>query len=180
MRSDFSFKQQNSRDSFCLPQRRPHICTVNRHRVNPYYSLSGHTIAYRCRSLPRVRRHRANSPQGSTTNGYFIFMCYPGTNFFAPLFFRTPIGMWDVLGMCDTESIEGSYTRTRIPRAMTTKSNRYTSRKISPLLSSSSAACPERHISIFPHSAAISLAICRGDHRVHSSGHFVFVLEHEL
>ena len=29
-------------------------------------SLSGHAVAYRCRSLPRVRRHRANKPQGSS------------------------------------------------------------------------------------------------------------------
>ena len=29
-------------------------------------SLSGHTIAYRWRSLPRVRRHRASKPQGSS------------------------------------------------------------------------------------------------------------------
>ena len=29
-------------------------------------SLSGHAIAYRWRSLPRVRRHRAGKPQGSS------------------------------------------------------------------------------------------------------------------
>ena len=29
-------------------------------------SLSGHAIAYRWRSLPRVRRHRACKPQGSS------------------------------------------------------------------------------------------------------------------
>ena len=29
-------------------------------------SLSGHVIAYRWRSLPRVRRHRASKPQGSS------------------------------------------------------------------------------------------------------------------
>ena len=32
-------------------------------------SSSGHAIAYRWRSLPRVRRHRASSPQGSSSNG---------------------------------------------------------------------------------------------------------------
>ena len=32
-------------------------------------SLSGHAIACRWRSLPRVRRHRASSPQGSWSNG---------------------------------------------------------------------------------------------------------------
>ena len=29
-------------------------------------SLSGHAIAYRWRSLPRVRRYRASKPQGSS------------------------------------------------------------------------------------------------------------------
>ena len=29
-------------------------------------SLSSHAIAYRWRSLPRVRRHRASKPQGSS------------------------------------------------------------------------------------------------------------------
>ena len=32
-------------------------------------SLSGQTIAYRWRSLPRVRRHRASNPHGSSSNG---------------------------------------------------------------------------------------------------------------
>ena len=32
-------------------------------------SLSGHAIAYRWRSLPRVRRHRASKPQGSSERG---------------------------------------------------------------------------------------------------------------
>ena len=32
-------------------------------------SFSGHAIAYRWRSLSRVRRHRASSPQGSSSNG---------------------------------------------------------------------------------------------------------------
>ena len=32
-------------------------------------SLSGHAIAHRWRSLPRVRWHRANSPRGSSSNG---------------------------------------------------------------------------------------------------------------
>ena len=29
-------------------------------------TLSGHAVAYRWRSLPRVRRHRASKPQGSS------------------------------------------------------------------------------------------------------------------
>ena len=34
--------------------------------IGPVPSLSGHAIAYRWRSLPRVRRHRASKPQGSS------------------------------------------------------------------------------------------------------------------
>ena len=37
-------------------------CTAIRHRVSP----SGQAIAYRWRSLPRVRQHRASKPQGSS------------------------------------------------------------------------------------------------------------------
>ena len=36
-------------------------------------SLSGHAIAYRWRQLPRVHRHRASSPQGSSSIGYCLF-----------------------------------------------------------------------------------------------------------
>ena len=52
------------RDSSRVPRRPPFM--------NPPYaigsvpSLSGHAIAYRWRSLPRVRRHRASTPQGSS------------------------------------------------------------------------------------------------------------------
>ena len=37
--------------------------------IVPVPSSSGHAIAYRWRSLLRVRRHRASSPQGSSSNG---------------------------------------------------------------------------------------------------------------
>ena len=45
------------------------------HLFEPPYAIgsvpssSGHVFAYRWRSLPRVRRHRASSPQGSSRNG---------------------------------------------------------------------------------------------------------------
>ena len=35
-------------------------------------SLSGHAIAYPWRSLPRVRRHRASNPQGSSCSGWCL------------------------------------------------------------------------------------------------------------
>ena len=34
--------------------------------IGPVPSLSGHAIAYRWRSLPRVRRHRTSEPQGKS------------------------------------------------------------------------------------------------------------------
>ena len=49
------------RDSSPVPRRRPLIY------MKPPYAIgsSGHANAYRWRSLPRVRRHRASKPQGS-------------------------------------------------------------------------------------------------------------------
>ena len=42
--------------------------------IGSVLSLSGHAVACRWRSLPRVRRHRAkSSPQGSSSNGPCIF-----------------------------------------------------------------------------------------------------------
>ena len=61
-------------------------------------SSSGHANAYRWRSLPRVRRHRASSPQGSSGNG-----CCLGrsswTNSCAPLFSHTHYEYWYGVGM---------------------------------------------------------------------------------
>ena len=37
-------------------------------------SLSGHVIAYRWRSLPRVRRHRVSKPQGVVPDGCYLTM----------------------------------------------------------------------------------------------------------
>ena len=51
-----------------IPGRRPCIFTsTTHHRVSPEFI--GSRIAYRWRSLPRVRWHRASSPQGSSSNG---------------------------------------------------------------------------------------------------------------
>ena len=54
------------RDSSRVPRRRPFIYLKPPYAVGSVPSLSGHTIAYRWRSLPRVRRHRASKPQGSS------------------------------------------------------------------------------------------------------------------
>ena len=52
------------RDSCRVPRRRPFMKPP--YAIGPVQSLSGHPIAYRWRSLPRVRRHRASKPQGSS------------------------------------------------------------------------------------------------------------------
>ena len=40
--------------------------------------LSGHGIAYRWRPLPRVRRHKASSPQGNSKKGCCLFRYHHG------------------------------------------------------------------------------------------------------
>ena len=52
------------RDSSRVPRRRPF--TKPPYAIGSVPSLSGHAIAYRWRSLPRVRRRRASEPQGSS------------------------------------------------------------------------------------------------------------------
>ena len=49
-------------------------------------SLSSHKITYRWRSLSRVRRHRAERPQGSSNNGCCLFRFHNGPFFCASLF----------------------------------------------------------------------------------------------
>ena len=50
------------RDSSRVPRRRPFMKPP--YAIGSFPSLSGHAIAYRWRSLPRVCRHRASKPQG--------------------------------------------------------------------------------------------------------------------
>ena len=52
------------RDSSRVPRRRPFMKPP--YAIGSAPSLSGHAIAFRWRSLPRVRRHRASKPQGSS------------------------------------------------------------------------------------------------------------------
>ena len=51
------------RDSSRVPRRRPSMKLS--YAIGSVPSLSGRAIAYRWRSLPRVRPHRASNPQGS-------------------------------------------------------------------------------------------------------------------
>ena len=52
------------RDSSRVPRRRPFMKPP--YAIGSVPSLWCHAIAYRWRSLPRVRRHRASKPQGSS------------------------------------------------------------------------------------------------------------------
>ena len=54
------------RDSSRVPRRRPFIYLKQPYAIGSVPSLSGHAIAYRWRPLPKVRRHRASKPQGSS------------------------------------------------------------------------------------------------------------------
>ena len=52
------------RDSSRVPRRRPSIYFKPPYAIGSVPSLSGHVIAYRWRSIPRIRRHRASKPKG--------------------------------------------------------------------------------------------------------------------
>ena len=54
------------RDCSRFPRRRPFIYLKPPYTIGSFPSLSGHAVAYRWRSLPRVRRHRVHKPQGSS------------------------------------------------------------------------------------------------------------------
>ena len=54
------------RHSYRVPPRRPFIYLKPPYAIGPVPSLSGQAIAYRWRSMPRVRRHRASKPRGSS------------------------------------------------------------------------------------------------------------------
>ena len=54
------------RDSSRVPRRRPVIYFKPSYASGSVPSVSGHAIAYRWRSLLRVRRHGATKPQGSS------------------------------------------------------------------------------------------------------------------
>ena len=54
------------RDCSRVSRRRPFIYFKPPYAIGSFPSLSGHAFAYRWRSLPRVRRHKANKHQGSS------------------------------------------------------------------------------------------------------------------
>ena len=54
------------RNSSRFPRRHPFTYLKPPYAIGSVPSLSGHAIAYRCRSLPSVRRHRTSKPRGSS------------------------------------------------------------------------------------------------------------------
>ena len=54
------------RDSSRVSRRHPFIYLKPPYAIGSVPRLSGHAIAYRWRSLPKVRRHRASKPQDSS------------------------------------------------------------------------------------------------------------------
>ena len=87
------------RDSSRVPRQRPFTYLKPPHVIGSVLSLSGHAIAYRWRSVPRVRRHRASKPQGSServlpwqvTVDQLIFVSLSHTHY------RYEVGMLKVL-----------------------------------------------------------------------------------
>ena len=76
-----------------VPRRRyPFIYFKPPYSIGPVPSLPGHVIVYRWRSLPRVRRHSASKPQGSSSRTSAA-LASPWANKYAPLFLTPTIGM---------------------------------------------------------------------------------------
>ena len=91
------------RDSSRVPRRRPFMKPP--YAIGSVPSLSSHAIAYRWRSLPRVRRHRASKHQGSServlpwqiTMGQLIFASLSHTRY------------WYEVGMLKVPAVSGMY-----------------------------------------------------------------------
>ena len=58
-------------------------------------SFLGHTIAYRWRSAPRVRRHRTSSPRAGAALSDTVYHHTHIHTFFLRLSFTTPISAWN-------------------------------------------------------------------------------------
>ena len=90
------------RDSSRVPRRRPFMKPP--YAIGSVPSLSGHANAYRWRSLPRVRRHRASKPQGSSkrvlpwqiTMDQLIFASLSHTHYWYEVGMFKSIGMGDL------------------------------------------------------------------------------------
>ena len=87
------------RDSSRIPWRRPFIYLKPPYAIGSVPSLSGHATAYRRRSLPRVRRHRASCPQRSSSNGCCLCRFHHGPNFVRLFFFFPHTHYWYEVGV---------------------------------------------------------------------------------
>ena len=79
------------RDSSRVPRRRSFAYLKPPYAIGSVPSLSSHAIAYRWRSLPTVRRHRASKPQGSSER--VLPSQISMAKLCAPLFLKPNIGM---------------------------------------------------------------------------------------
>ena len=108
------------RDSSRVPRRRPFMKPP--YAIGSVPSLSGHAIAYRWRSLARVRRHRASKPQGSSkrvlpwqiTMDQLIFTSLSHTHYWYE------VGMLKVPAVCDAlQAITPTNAKRQVMRHLT-------------------------------------------------------------
>ena len=100
------------RDSSRVPRRRPFMKPP--YAIGSVPSLSGHAIAYRWRSLSRVRQHRASKPQGSServlpwqvTMDQLIFVSLSHTHY------------WYEVGMLKVPAVRLSVALTPLPASV--------------------------------------------------------------
>ena len=108
------------RDSSRVPRQHPFMKPP--YATGSVPSLSGHPIAYRWRTLPRVRRHRASKSQGSServlpwqvTMGQLIFASLSHTHYWYEVgMLKVPAVLNDnvalVTGTCTCTLIKGKY-----------------------------------------------------------------------
>ena len=110
------------RDSSRVPQRRPFMKPP--YAIGSVPSLSGHAIAYRWRSLPRVRQHRASKPQGSferalpwqVTMDKLLFASFSHTHYWYEMgMLKVPTeGKWSMTICCSPVNGQNSGKNTRM------------------------------------------------------------------
>ena len=96
------------RDSSRVSRRRPFIYLKPPYATGSVPSLSGDAIAYRWRSLPRVRRHRASKPQDISDRvlPWQVTM----DQLIAPLFPTPTIGMkWATVALIPQQCVQYQY-----------------------------------------------------------------------
>ena len=115
------------RDSSRVPRRRPFMKPP--YAIGSVPSLSGHAIEYRWRSLPRVRRHRASKPQGSServlpwqiTMDQLVFASLSHTHYWYEVgMLKVPCRYLGPSGVVGARILrQGEYTRRRfLPRIL--------------------------------------------------------------